>query len=310
MRHLAWIGAALALAGCGAQEAGSGERPGLSRYGISIEVPKGWHGEITRGIAHLERADASVVLHEYETSSPGEAGYFNDDWPVRLEPADFERRAKRVEDNHLVSVEGRLFSVFVSGSGAPPPDELKALNAALASIGVEAGDFYPGSAQPVAFPERSGWHIVSSGATPRYAYGEYVQTAAATIPYRDGPNEVPPMKTLAALPREGILVWVALSRSSRFPPSRLDRNEMYEPRRPPPYRLADLVRHDQWQGQVRDLPKYVLGAAAWDRHMVELQVYFGQSHPTEEMVAEADAVLRALELPDWGPWELDQAEDA
>ena len=99
------------------------------------------------------------------------------------------------------------------------------LNDALAAIDVEAGDFHQGSAHPVEFPERRGWHVVSSGLTPRYAQGEYVQTAAATIPYGDGPNALPPDRTLGALPEEGILVWVSLVRDARFPPLRWGRGD-------------------------------------------------------------------------------------
>lgn len=295
--------AALATA-CGSAEPAA---EGPTRYGISLQLPDdGWSGEITRGIVRLERGDVSVVLHEYEASSPGEAAYFNREWPVQLDDAEFARRHDGDDSALLYSVSGRLFSVHL-GKTAPRPGELDELNETLAGIEVEEGDFYPGTAQSVGFPVRHGWHTTSSGATPRHSYGESAQSAAATIPYRDVPNQLPPVRTLAALPRDGIVVWVSLTRDSHFEPSRLDGNETYRPRRRPPYRMADLERFDPWQGQVRDLPEYRLWAATGERYLVDLRVYFGQSHPTPAMLAEADAMLRGVRFPDWGPWELEGA---
>jgi hypothetical protein len=290
---------------------GSAEPAGrVERYGISLEVPDGWDGEISRGLIRIRRGDVSVELHEYETTSEGEAAYFDDGWPVRLEAADFRQQrpgAESEEDTRLVSVAGRLFSVFLHGDASAAAQQLKDLNEALAGIEVQAGDFYPGSVESVEFPERPGWHAVSSAPNPRYSYGEDVQTAAATIPYRDETNELPPHRTLEALPRDGIVVWVSLGRSSRFPPSRLDGNPIFEPRRNPPYRLADLERLSTWPGQIRDIPEYVLGAAIGDRYLLDLRVYFGRAQPNEAMLAEADAMLAGLRFPDWGPWELEPA---
>jgi hypothetical protein len=262
---------------------------GPARYGISLDVPDGTSAEVSRGMIRISTGDLSVVLYEYEPQAPGEATYFDDRWPVQLETADFRQLRPGTgseDDARLVSVAGRFFSVFPEGDqSAAPTRQLEALNDALAAIEVEPGDFYPGWVQPVEFPKRPGWHVVSSGPTPRYAYGEYVQTAAATIPYRNGPNDLPPVRTLEALPRDGIVVWIGLTRDAHFSPSRLGRDTAFEPKSPPPYRLADLERVDGWEGQVRDIPDY---------------------RPTKTMLDEADAVLRELRLPDWGPWELER----
>jgi hypothetical protein len=301
--RVAWCLLVAVLAtGCGSAQPGAG----VERYGISLEIPDRWNGEVSRGIVRLQRGEVSVVLHEYETSSAGEAAYFKHEWPIRLVAADFGRRHNQDDTALLHSVSGRLFSVFLS-QNAPPAGELDELNAALAGIEVEAGDFYPGSAQPVRFPERRGWHTTSADATPRYAYGESAQSAAATIPYRDGPNELPPARTLEALPPDGIVVWVSLTRDSHFEPSRLDRNDTYRPRRPPPYRISDFERFYPWQGQIRNIPDYRLWAAWGERYLVDLRVFFGREHPTEAMLAEADAVVRGLRFPDWGPWELERS---
>jgi hypothetical protein len=60
-------------------------------------------------------------------------------------------------------------------------------------------------------------------------------------------------------------------------------------------------------GKACKFPEYVLVAAYGDRYRVEIRVYFGRFHPTEAMLAEADAVPRGLRFPDWGAWELESA---
>jgi hypothetical protein len=306
MRLAVSVVVAVLLTACGSAEPGAR----AERYGISLEVPEGWDGEISRGLIRIGRGDVSVELHEYETTSRAEAAIFDDGWPVRLEAADFRQQRPGTasqEDALLVSVAGRLFSAFLYGDESAAVRHLEELNEALARINVQAGDFYPGFVRSVEFPNRPGWYAVSSAPNPRYAYGEDVQTAAATIPYRDGTNQLPPHRTLEALPRDGILLWISLGRSSRIPPSRLERNAIFEPRRNPPYRLADLERRGTWPGQIRDIPEYVLGAAMGDRYLMDLRVYFGSAQPTAAMLAEADAAVRALRFPDWGPWELEDA---
>ena len=280
-----------AAAACGSEEPAAT----VERYGISLALPEGWAGEISRGIVHVHRGDVSVVFHEYETASVGEAAYFNRVWPVRLTAADLERRHEEDDTALLYSVSGRLFSVFPD-AGAPARADLAELNAALAGIEVEAGDFYPGTVDPVAFRERPGWHTISSGPTARYAYGESAQATAATIPLGDEANERPPRRTLEALPRDGIVAVAAVSRTSA---------SLTAPRLAPPYRLADFEGRIGWEGQVRNLPEYVLWAATGDRYFVDLRVYFGRAQPTAAMLAEADAVISSIRFPDWGAWERD-----
>ncbi len=294
-----------------ASACGSAELPaGSARYGISVDVPDGVSAEVTRGTIRIATSELSVVLYEYEpaTGDRAEVAFFKDDWPVRLEAADFGRRVgpgTTDENTRAVAVAGRYFSVFANGPASASPRQIDELNQALAGIEVKGGDFYRGSVKPVGLPERAGWHAVSSGRGARYAHGEYVQAAAATIPYRNDPNDLPPNRTLEELPRDGILVWISLGRDARLPPTALERSDSYERTHPPPYRLSELQRVDGWEGQVRDIPDYRLWGVVGDRYIVDLRVYFGQEHPTEAMLAEADAVLRALRFPDWGPWELE-----
>jgi hypothetical protein len=300
MRFVLLVMAAALAAGCGSAAVGS---VGMERYGIALEVAEGWDAEISRGLVRIARGDVSVELYEYEAASADEATYFKQEWPLELAASSFG--APKDENDRLVSVSGRLFSVFPVGR--PSGAELDEINRSLATIEVEPGDFYPGSVRPVELPERPGWHVVSSGATPRYAYGEFVHSAAATIPYRNDPPDLPPVRTLEALPRDGILVWVGLSRDTRVPPSRIEAGTAFERSPPPPYRVADLERVIGWEGQVRDIPDYRLWAVTGDRYLLDVRVYFGRAQPTEAMLAEADAMLFGLRLPDWGPWELEDA---
>jgi hypothetical protein len=54
-----------------------------------------------------------------------------------------------------------------------------------------------------------------------------------------------------------------------------------------------------------DVPEYVLWGTIGDRQRIDLRVYFGRQHPTEAMLAEAQANARWRPAPDWGPWETE-----
>jgi hypothetical protein len=290
---------ALLVTACGSAEPAA--RP--ARYGIAVDVPDGVTAEVSRGMIRIATRDLSVVLREVEPSAwnPAEEAYFDGDWPVQLEATDFGQRpgTQTEEDAHLVSVAGRFFSVVqADGPASAAGRQLNSVNEALAGVEVQAGDFYRGWVEPVEFPERAGWHAVSSGRRPRYAHGEDVQSASATIPYSDDLNAVA-RRTVEALPPDGILVHVTLSRGAAL----WEQNAL---RRAPPYRLRDFVRSG-CPGKACKFPEYLLVAAYGDRYRVEIRVYFGRFHPTDAMRAEADAMLAGLRFPDWGPWELEEA---
>jgi hypothetical protein len=290
---------ALLVTACGSAEPAGGG----ARYGISLDVPDGVSAEVSRGRIRIATSELSVVLFESEPSAwnPAEEAYFNDDWPVQLDAADFGQRpsTQSEEDARLVSVAGRFFSLIQAERPASTAvRQIERLNEALAGIEVRAGDFYRGFVQPIEFPERPGWHAISSGPRPRYPHGEDAHTAAATIPYRDGVNEHP-HQTFEALPQDGIVIRATLSRSAGL----WAQNAL---RSAPPYRLRDFVRSG-CPGKACEFPEHVLVAAYGDRYRVEIRVYFGRFHPTDAMRAEADAMLAGLRFPDWGPWELEPA---
>lgn len=299
MRPAVVVLVAVLATACGSAEPADGP----ARYGISLEVPGGVSANVSRGTIRIATNDLSVVLHEFEPRAwnPAEEAYFNDEWPVRVKPADFERRPGTgdIGDARLVSVAGRFFSLGrADGDPAEVARQLEKLNEVLATIRVEPGDYFPGTVAPARFAPRSGWGVGEGGPADRYAHGEYVYAWAATITVRDQEaNAHPPRRTLEALPPDGIVIQTVVARS----PSLWAENAL---RAAPPYRLRDFVRRD-CPGKACEVPEYALVAAYGDRYRVDIRVYFGQPRPTEAMLGEAGSMLAGLEFPDWGPWELE-----
>ena len=56
---------------------------------------------------------------------------------------------------------------------------------------------------------------------------------------------------------------------------------------------------------MRDLPEYRLWGTIDEDTQLDLRVYFGRPDPSGAMLAEAQAMLNGLELPDWGAWGLE-----
>jgi hypothetical protein len=341
LRHTVWrrelaaltTGAALLAAGCGAERATDPAIPAKSeqaagaarqlgpRYGIAVTLPAGWEGRLGRGALHA----ASFPLAAGVSPWTPEAGtqLRPDDVLVAvfenelrrsppLEVADFERFDGITEDSRTTGhgfarrtfqVAGRFFVLFAeTGKRNPSPSLLGALNELLGSFSVEPGDFFPGTVEPGRFTDRAGWFVGTSGEDDVRAEGEFTTAWASTIPYADGWNALPPVETLERLPRDAIVVWLGLSRSNHFPPD-LYADEGFPAQQP--FSLEGFERRAGWEGQVRDLPEYVLWATVPEQYQVDLRLYFGRPDPTETMRAEAQAVLDGLELPDWGPWEIE-----
>jgi hypothetical protein len=339
------LGAVLVAAGCGsgAGEQGAGgaaARPGKlgPSYGLSITLPAGWHGRIRRGAVQAATfplaAEASGWVHEddarrlgaddvvvsvFETApentSPPPS---REEYPPLVDPlsfgaSDLESWDGITEDSKLsgrgyrrtsFELSGRLFVAFVeTGSWPPTPSTLAGLNELLGSLEVEPGDFYPGIVEPPRFRSRGGWFVGDSGRTDVDADGEFTTAWAATIPWIDDWNALPAQKTLGQLPRDGIAVWVLAERDNRFVPT--PEGDRRHPPDASPFRLSDLEHRPMWEGQVRDLPEYVLWRTVRGKYRIDLRVYFGRPDPTPDMRAEAQAMLDRLALPDWGPWELE-----
>jgi hypothetical protein len=328
------VGAVLVATGCGAERRveASGASVIGPRYGISVALPESWYGELSRGaliaatfpvppegsvglremaFPQLEDDDARLLLFETARenrsppTNPGE--YPQLDGYLGFEPGDFGSMDGNSDDSALSGhgfarrtfrMSERLFVVFVE-TGARPPDTrtLDELNALLRSFEVQAGDFYPGRVEPPRFGASDGWHVGTSGAEEVDADGEYAKAWASTIPFADEWNALPPFETLKRLPRDGIVVLLGLSRTNRFPAPRETRD--------PPFELREFERVELWEGQVRNLPEYRLWGTVAEDAILDLRVYFGRPDPSSAMLAEAQAMLDSVELPDWGPWELE-----
>jgi hypothetical protein len=338
------LGAVLVAAGCGSgageQDAAGAGGPGKlgPRYGLSITLPAGWHGRISRGAVQAAAfplaAEASGWIHERASTSLAEddivvtlfeAAPENESPPndpaayppltgaLAFEAADFDSWDGVTEDSKLsglgygrtsFELSGRLFVAFVeTGSWPPTPSTLAGLNELLGSLEVEPGDFYPGIVEPPRFRPRGGWLVGDSGPADVDADGEFTTAWAATLPWSDDWNALPASGTLGQLPRNGIAIWVLAQRDNRFVPT--PEGDRWHPPDASPFRLADFEHRPMWEGQVRDLPEYVLWRTVRSGYRIDLRVYFGRPDPTPDIRAEAQAMLDGLPLPDWGPWALE-----
>jgi hypothetical protein len=258
----------------------------------------------------VEDDDLRLVLFENGAENrsppPNLAEYPQLSGPLRFAPDEFEPNDGNSDDSERTGhgfarktfrTSGRLFVAFVEAGTRPPPtDRLAELHDLLASLTVQPGDFYPGTTEPPEFAPRPGWHLGASGPEPADADGEFATAWASTIPYADEWNALPPQRTLERLPQDGIVVWIGLTRTNRFPSP--DREHTV------PLQLDEFERHAQWEGHIRNIPMYVLWGTVHGDHQVDARVFFGRTNPTSAMLAEAQAMLDVLQLPDWGPWEL------
>ena len=255
----------------------------------------------------------SATLYEYEPGSPGgpDRSAYAPGWPPRFALDDFREPAAaggagdsdaRAGPRKSGTAGGRLFDVFAEAQTPHvTADRVAALNDALDGVRVSPGDFFPGSVEPARFPDRPGWHTGTNGRSERYPQGEYTVSWAATVPYGDEPLQFPPHRTLAALPSDGIVIHLTLSRDARFPPR--PPSSPGEPQARPPGGMADL-RPGSIPGDPQGIGVYNL-AVYVGRYQMSLYVLFAREQPTAAMRAEADAMVAGLRLPDWGAWERD-----
>jgi hypothetical protein len=269
--------------------------PSLHGYGMSMRLPPGWHGRISAGVLaaatfpipradtgfgpgtarRMRRGDVLLLLSEYE-GMPGEQ--------LLCLP---RRQAPPLAGPGSFCLSGRHFVRFVKRH-APSRATLAQADRALASFTVRGGDFYPGTVAPARFPARRDWHVGTGGRSAVRAEGEQTTSWAATVPWRDGPNQLPPHRTLARLPRDGIAIFVALFRDNRRPRQRPWNSLRIDGRRTSggfeglPSRFG-LYRADVPRG----------------RYVVDLWVFFGTLHPSAATVERAQAELDAVRLPIW-----------
>jgi hypothetical protein len=287
----------------------------LERYGVAVTPPAGWHARLTRATVEAETSTGALIvrLFEYEpatemsleirrTHPPGQPSPFRAAEFGAPELGGDNPKGQGFARRNF-SLAGRYFDLFVeSASAVPSEDALAGLNKLIASLDVRPGDFYPGTIEPPRFAPADGWHPGFDGGGEVRAT-DHAAAWASTVPYRNGPRDLPPRDTLETLPADGILIWVGLARDNRFPPTVELR------RRSPVLRVPLQVNAMQggigWEGQVRDISLYRLWGWIGEQYNIDLWVFYGRGEPTQEQRAAAQDALDRLQLPDWGSWEQD-----
>ncbi|HJQ74502.1 MAG TPA: hypothetical protein VJ814_06420 [Gaiellaceae bacterium] len=142
------------------------------------------------------------------------------------------------------------------------------------------------------FQRAAGWHLLSG----------HGQLAAANVPFSaaDRSLKSPPSRTVATLPRYGIVIWLLVGRhhkskawDRKFPriPLRVDQAVATNP--PEGFFCAHLARSDCFEagGSIRRMQARV---GDWD---IAATFFFGTDRPLTEDVAAADAELARLRVP-------------
>jgi hypothetical protein len=249
-------------------------------YGMSLTVPDGWSGRITHGLVRLRGAGLRIEIRESSPTNRLDPFFRRRSVPA-LRASDF-----RSAEHHLgFTVAGRHFAVLPFPA-RPSQAAIDVANSALRSFTVRAGRYYGQPLAPARFPKRPGW-FVGARAGKLLAEGGQTETWASTVPYRDAPSQIPPHRTLARLPRDGVIIWVSLSRDSAL--------------RQRPFNSLS-IRRRLIESSFEGLPKGValyrasVRQASYD---MGVWVFFKTLHPRAEVVARAQAQLDSLRLPSW-----------
>jgi hypothetical protein len=148
-----------------------------------------------------------------------------------------------------------------------------------------------GSAAKPHFQSATGWQVLSG----------HNELAAANVPFAaaDRSTTSPPSRTVAALPRRGVLIWAMVSRPGQPPPGwstplPLRLRETFPSNPFEGFKCASNVTTaacDSASGSVRHLQ-------AWNGpYEVDLYIFFGTDHPKAAVIAAANAELARLQLP-------------
>jgi len=140
------------------------------------------------------------------------------------------------------------------------------------------------------FQSAAGWHLLSRD-------GELVAANVPPAPV-DKSLTSPPSRTVATLPRFGVVIWAMYLRDGN----------RHSPRRLLPMRVEHAVASNPFEG-FRCAPAvtiarcYAASGSIWrlfgryGSYAVDLYVFFGSDHPLPEDVAAADLELARLRLP-------------
>ena len=137
-----------------------------------------------------------------------------------------------------------------------------------------------------------GWKVGSSGTVTTSVMGRPTPTAtawAANVRYLDNAVSDPPSRTLARIPRRGVVVWASIQPPLMWPPDGRRTSGHFS--------LADAYRFQCCDGSDALVPEWELyGWGPRHTYSVLVRVYFG-SAPTRTMRAQAQHALSGLRLP-------------
>jgi hypothetical protein len=183
---------------------------------------------------------------------------------------------------------GRAFTAHVYG---PPARRREAL-AILDSLRVRPAPFRA-RLHAAHFPPAPGWHTrISEPSADVPACGKQRISWASTVPFLDGPRQLPPNKMIEALPPDGIIIAVS-------PYVDTCRRLKGIPALRPPLNLAKATRSGFPGPRGDELPLYrILGRFA-GRYDLDLWVFYGRRHPTAAQRAAAQRELSGVSWPAW-----------
>jgi hypothetical protein len=184
---------------------------------------------------------------------------------------------------------GRAFTAHVWG---PPARRREAL-AILDSLRVRPAPFRT-SLHAAHFPKAAGWHTrVSADIADEPGCGHQRVSWAATVPFLDASNNLPPGRMIAALPPDGIIIAVTQFLDTCRPPQRGIKALR------PPLDLSKATRSGFPGPRGDELPLYrILGRFA-GRYDLDVWVFYGRRHPTPAQRAAAQHELDGVRWPAW-----------
>ena len=274
----------------------------IGSHGVSATLPPGWHGRAGHGYLEAATVPLAPETGYIGTSTRARLGrhgmlvlLFENTGAVGMDGVPARRprpfRARELRGGSAVRnfrIGRRVFSLFVTSGRGGAAGRLAELNRFVRSLRVRQGDFYPGVVRPVRFRKAAGWHTGSTPAAQADAVNQ-VQSWAATVPWADGPYQLPPHRTLARLGAHGVAIAVTAWRDDRSPPARIPAG--------PPFRIA-LRLCGSFEGVPNQLVCTFHGGRA-RQYDVDVWVAFGREHPSRADRARAQAELDRLVLPAW-----------
>jgi hypothetical protein len=183
---------------------------------------------------------------------------------------------------------GRAFTAHVYG---PPARRREAL-AILDSLRIRPAPFRE-RLHAAHFPLGPGWRTrISAPGADVPACGKQRVSWASTVPFLDGPRELPPSKMIQALPPDGIIIalvqYVDTCRRLKGIPALH-----------PPLDLSKATRSGFPGPRGDDLPLYRILGRFPGRYDLDLWVFYGRRHPTKAQRAAAQRELTAVRWPAW-----------